>query len=294
MTSDDWRILNAAKYNEFQRSVIERKGGRNQVTFLRAMQKKESFLAYMDMIPTEGSQSYPTPNWKFTEREFRNPPVCTEEKIYDHWKDLSPAVASCPGFWAQATIDLVREGCIQQTNLSGKSKAPGDRQIDNALQEMCVLSIDSCVRDILRRMSGIQYARGNRSVFSDCTLARAWWRERLVRQVSHETGLAPREIGVALRDSKAHWEALVTAIVSRGTVFGNRAVQNAFVANLASLWTADPSQDRSKLRASLIKDACQSVCMVGASIELPVLDLDDIHALMRNLMVKLSGNACRS
>ena len=173
-------MLDAAAYKEFQRSLLEQKGSRKQILFLHAVQDKESFLEYMDDIPKEdASKGYPIPTWKFTGREFKNPPACTEEKIYDHWVNLTPAVSSLPGFWAQTALDLVRVDSIAPiTHLAGPMEGNGREQIQKALTTKCSVAADACVRQILRRMSGIFSSRGNRSVFSDCRLARAWWRER--------------------------------------------------------------------------------------------------------------------
>ena len=293
-------MLNAAAYNEFQRSLLERKGGNKQISFLRAVQNKESFLKLMDAIPKdETSNSCLVPMWKFTSKEFKNLPACTEEKIYNHWINLSPSVASRPGFWAQTVTDLARaDSIVPATHLAGPVEGCGQKQIEEALINQDSVATDACVRRILRRMSGIFYARGNRSVFSDCTLARAWWRERLVRQVEHKTGIDAKVLGTVLRHSKEHWESLVTAMVSRSTVFGNTVVQNAFVASFANSVDPNSSQNIPRLLASDIRKACQSVCIIGSSTELPVLDFDEIHELMKNLLAEISNaasyKACRS
>ena len=286
-------MLNAAAYNEFQRSLLERKGGNKQISFLRAVQNKESFLELMDAIPKdETSSSSPVPTWKFTSKEFKNLPACTEEKVYDHWINLNPSVASRPGFWAQTVIDLARTDSIAPaTHLAGPVEGCGHKQIEEALITQDSLAADACVRRILRRMSGISDVRGNRSVFSDCTLARAWWRERLVRQAERKTGIEAKVLGTVLRHSKEHWESLVTAMVSRSTVFGNTVVQNAFVASLANLVHPNSNHNISRLLASDIRKACQSVCIIGSSIELPVLDFDEIQELMENLLAEISNTA---
>ena len=278
----------AAEYGDFQRTLLKEKGSKEQVRFLQSALEREAFLERMAEVPREGSKIYPVPDWKFTDREFKDPPYCTEAEIYDHWRELSPFVASRPSFWAQATIDLVRSECIKPIYLAGNLRANGECPIGNALKDKTDehrKSIDDCVRTILRRMSGIQFVRGNRSVFSDCTLARAWWRERLIDSVSNKTGLDKVKLGKVLRISKGHWEWLVTAMVSRSTVFGHEIVQRAFVKNLANLLPSNSNSKQSWPIADTIQKACQGVCVVGASIELPILDFSEVDAIVSNLIV---------
>ena len=98
--------------------------------------------------------------------------------------------------------------------------------------------------------------------------------------------LDKRTLGAVLRHSKQHWEWFATAMVSRSTVFGNKAVQNAFVTSLVDLLPLN-SNPKAMPPSSYIQKACQRACVIGSSIELPVLDSGDVHALMRKLSCRV-------
>ena len=288
MPENDWRMPDATEYSVFQHHLLENKGGDAQENFLRNISKGPPFLAQVDGLSKKGSKSYPAPDWEhaFTYREFINPPPCTEAQIYEHWKELSPFVASRPSFWAQATTDVARAGYIHPNFLAGVRGVPGEQRIARILSAQPSKerdnAIDACVRDVLRRMSGIQRDRGNRSIFVNCILARAWWRERLVRRVAREIGETNLAVGVALRMSAQHWEYFATAMVSRNPVFGNEVVQNAAVANFMDLELGVP--------ASVIQKVCQQICVAGASQELSIISAKEIGLLMGKITQEIQDN----
>ena len=91
-------------------------------------------------------------------------------------------------------------------------------------------------RTIMRNLSGLPEARGNRSVYVDCPFARAWWRQRLVTRVlGHGDPVPVSAVGYVVRLNKGYWERLTTLIGSRNSVFGSDVVQDALVAALAKL-----------------------------------------------------------
>ena len=283
MPDNNWKMPDAAEYSNFQRHLIEHKGNRAQRQFLHNVLDTKQFLTQMDGLPKEGSRLYPMLNHKFTEKEFQNPPPSTEEKIYDHWAELSPFIASRPNFWAQATTDLVSTECIHSSFLAGDQRTTrmtGEQRVRNALSDKAeegTKAVDDCVRSVLRRMSGV-HMRGKRSIFANCILARAWWRERLVRRVIKETGIEKWRIREALKGSQ-HWEWFATAMVSRTPVFGNELVQNAVMISLKDVPSGSPH--------SLIQKVCQQTCIAGSSIELPVLKPDEIRLLVKEIVRKL-------
>ena len=297
MSERNWLMLDAAEYSRFQKNLIKEKGNQTQKDFLNNLRAGQPFLDQIDAIPKIGSEKHPVPSWKMaTEKQFAGPPADDEAKIFDHWADLTPSTASQSNFWAQATIDMIRAGCIAPMYLVGEGKLTEALRGVKKEQQENEQQIDRCVRTALRRMSGLQHVRANRSVFSDCTLARAWWRERLFRRVAGVTGKSALPLGKMLRRTATHWEKFVDAMVSRSTVFGNEVVQNAFVASLANL-VPDPSDHRKPAQfpnADWIQKACQRVCVIGGSVELPVLEESTVQKIIRDVIEELAKEGNRT
>ena len=140
--------------------------------------------------------------------------------------------------------------------------------------------LDGCVRTVLRRLGGLPEARGNRSVYVNCPLARAWWRERLVAEVAAADGegLEWEIRAVVHPESQQYWEELVTFVVSRNSVFGSAKVRNILISALARALTDD---SRSRLgTAQALNRVCRTVSSIQASRELSVMPDDDITRIM--------------
>ena len=188
----------------------------------------------------------------------------------------------------------IEAGRIESSYLAanGGGSATGAQRIDAALSasgDEAVSAVDGCVRTVLRRLSGLPEARGNRSVYVNCPLARAWWRERLVAEVATgEAAGLEREIrAVVHSESQQYWEDLVTFVVSRNSVFGSETVRNVVVRSLAKALECDR---RSPLRtAHELKRVCRSVSSVQASVELSVLPQEDVTAIVSTIVDAVSS-----
>ena len=163
----------------------------------------------------------------------------------------------------------------------------GAQRIDAALNvtgDEATSLLDKCVRTILRRLGGLPEARGNRSVYVNCPLARAWWRERLVAEVTSNEGKGlEREIRAVVHpESQQYWEDLVTFVVSRNSVFGSVAVRNILILTVAKVLDENPS---SPLRtADELKRVCRSVSSIQASFELSVVAPDELKTMMWDIV----------
>ena len=119
------------------------------------------------------------------------------------------------------TFRHIEEGRIESSFLAanGGGNVTGAQRIDAALNASTgrggdASLLDRCVRTVLRRLGGLPEARGNRSVYVNCPLARAWWRERLVAEVATDgaeglereirVGRAPGESAVLGGPSDLH------------------------------------------------------------------------------------------
>ncbi len=281
-----------AGYTRLRRSLIRKsaKGADVQREFLEAVRDTPDFLLYMEehLDLREGTELEPLAE-RMSEAEFGNPPSDTERRLFDAWQELTPRIACRVAFWGRVTFRHIEQGRIESTFLAGNGggTVTGAQRIDTALSatgEESPKSMDACVRTVLRRMGGLPEVRGNRSVYVNCPLARAWWRERLVAEVTAgEDDELQRHIRTVVHpESQQYWEELVTFVVSRNSVFGSVEVRNILVRTLAR--ALDRSPTSSLRRATGLKQVCRAVSIVQASRELSVLPYDHVAQLMETIV----------
>ena len=279
--------LEDSKYTKLRRSLIRKpaKGSAVQREFLMAARETGKFLEYVkDRVGvTDGAELEPLAE-QMSEAEFGNPPSDTERRLFDAWSGLTPRVACRTTFWGRVTLRHIEEGRIESSYLAanGGGNVTGAQQIDAALGADAK-RLDACVRNVLRRLGGLPEARGNRSVYVNCPLARAWWRERLVAEVATGEGKGQeREIRAVVHpESQQHWEDLVTFVVSRNSVFGSPEVRNVLIQTLAKVQNDRP---RSRLRTEELKRVCRSISSIQASVELSVLPTEEVENTMRGIV----------
>ena len=281
-----------AQYTRLRRSLIQKsaKGSPAQRQFLAAARDSGKFLSYLqDAVAVhEGVELQPLAE-PMSEAEFGNPPSDTERRLFKAWADLTPRIACRTTFWGRVTYRHIEDGKIESAFLAanGGGNVTGAQRIDAALgatgHESTSL-LDKCVRTVLRRFGGLPEARGNRSVYVNCPLARAWWRERLVAEVATDKGdgLERQIRAVVHPESQQYWEELVTFVVSRNSVFGSVAVRNILIRALAKVLDDNP---KSPLRtADELKRLCRSVSAIQASFELSVLPQEDLNAMVSHII----------
>jgi len=173
---------------------------------------------------TIGAPIFPRP--RLTPGEYLNPPVLLEAEISGAWADdISPKWGSRPVFWLLCHIEW-----IEQERLGRAS------DLNEALMEgPSSGGIEGRIRNFLRRTGGLPLVRGKTSVFSDCTLARAWWRRRLAEEIQEATD---NEVSAAtahriLHASRPAWERLVMLSLRRLTVINHPRARAAIVKELA-------------------------------------------------------------
>ena len=280
-------------YTRLRRSLIRKsaKGSAAQREFLAATRDTPSFLAYMrDAVDVrDGIELKPLAE-RMSEAEFGNPPSDTERRLFEDWRGLTPRIACRTAFWGRVTFRHIEEGRIESSFLAanGGGNVTGVQRIDaalNATGDDATPFLDGCVRTVLRRLGGLPEARGNRSVYVNCPLARAWWRERLVAEVAMDEGegLERKIRAVVHPESQQYWEDLVTFVVSRNSVFGSVTVRNVLIGTLAKLLDDSPG---SPLRKSdELRRVCRTVSAIQASRELSVMAIDEVRGIVRDVIL---------
>ena len=286
----------AEAYSRLQRRLISDQGSQIQVKFLEATRSGSSFLEFMnihDVIATNG-RTVELFDGPLTEQSFKEPTEDQERTAFEKWADVSPRTACRTSFWADVTLRHIEAGAIEEAHwlaANGGKNESGEVRIDRAFrekEEKRPKAIDDCVRTVLRRMSGLPAARGNRSVFVNPSFGRAWWRERMVARISGRQGVEVEDRTALLnvvRCGQYYWEGLVTMIVSRGSVFGSEDVQDAFVNSMAKHFKAAPNTPLKKI--ARLRDALRRFSNIAASRELGVLEFSEIGEIADALLAAL-------
>ena len=283
MTELGYREFVDSEYTRLRKGLLAHKGSDRQEEFLETARSSRGFVDYLSgSVRTQGIVDLTLHEIPMSESEFSAPPPDTEARLYDSWVDVDPRTACRTTFWANVTCRHVREGRIQSSYLAanGANSAGGAVRIDKALTHRGSKRpklLDDCVRTILRRLGGIPEQRGKRTVYVDCPLARAWWREWLARQVSKGDAEVARRVGVVLRINQTYWEKIIDRIVSRNSTFGSEEVRAAFILALAEL-VEDPESALRKPK-ELIR-ACRRVAACQATRELSILDDNELRDIM--------------
>ena len=136
-------------------------------------------------------------------------------------------------FWAGVTLQHIRSDGIGEPYwlaANGGRTEGGDERIDRALVTQDAKGIDDCVRTVIRRMSGLPGARGNKSVFVNPSFGRAWWRERIVARILKRDGVEDRaalldvvRVKSAILGKSGHYDC-----VQRISVFGSSRCTGRF------------------------------------------------------------------
>lgn len=288
MTEGGYAEFDGAAYARLRKDLLREKGGARQRQFLASARAGDAFLDFVAReAPVTAGRSVPVYGDAFTEESYKDPPADVEEELYAVWRALTPSVACRATFWAAVTMRHIEHRRLESSWLAGNgaggTSATGAQRIDYVLTKDDPKPVDDCVRTIIRNLSGLPEARGNRSVYVDCPFARAWWRERLVTRVLAHGEAAPRSsVGYVVRLTKGYWERLTTLIVSRNSVFGSDVVQDALVAALAKFLETEPA---SPLRTQQhLGAALRRISAVTAGRELGVLHFDELTDLTADLL----------
>ena len=274
--------------------LLREKGGSFQHRFLNAAKNVDSFVEFMDdEVSTKAGKQVPILDYPLTEQSFKEMTADQEEAAFSSWCSVPPRVACRVSFWAEVTIRHMRAGVIQEAYwlaANGGRNESGEERIDRALQtegEAGAKLADDCVRTVLRRMSGLPAARGNRSVFVNPSFGRAWWRERLVQRIAaRDDSESKWALSKVVRSSQQYWENLVMMIVSRGSVLGSVDVQDAFVNALAKHLRV--RGDSPLWSASSLKSVLRRFSNIAASRELGVLQFTEIGDITETLLGRIA------
>lgn len=290
MTGKHYQELDSGLYTKFRRSLLREKGSERQRAFLQAVRGQDTLVPYIrNEVSTVGSVELPLFESCFSEDEFKDPPMSTEEELYVAWCELTPSIACRTSFWAEVTCRHIEEGRIFHSSClaaNGGSFRGGAERLDRALSDTTAGApkmVDECVRTVLRRLGGLPEARGNRSVYVNCPFARAWWREKLVERAAGGDSDLAYSVRRVLRIKQEYWERLVRLTVSRNSVLGSEFVRVALVLALAKRLD-DDTVDGSLWTANGLGAVCRVISNIQSSRELGILEPQELSDLMDHVV----------
>lgn len=286
-----YREFDNGEYSKLRRDLLRVKGGSLQEQFLESVRHRDRFLEFMQRVPLTAGDDIELCPYPLTEAEFREPPIDTQQRLYEGWAAITPKIACRSSFWGHVTCNHIRERRIRSVYLGTNGNHVGGAQrIDRALRDSSdrrSRMMDDCVRATLRRLGGLPEARGNRTVYVDCPLARAWWRERFAVQIGRSDHSLVADVRNVVRLSKTYWEALVNMVVSRNSVMGSHEIRNAFVVRLANAIGADPAGPVAT--GSGLVRGCRNLSALQAVRELSALDTEELKDIVDGVISSISA-----
>ncbi|CAC9573916.1 hypothetical protein [uncultured Gammaproteobacteria bacterium] len=198
----EYKKIDESAWNNFGKNLLNNKGSDEQIEFLQACRNgKDDFLNYLNEkllnnkeVIIKGETVFF--DHKFTEAEFRFPPIDTQEIIWNVFGKITRENMGSCGFWGYIVVQMIKYDCIKSdylaSNLNGVNET-GVYILDNAINSNDNKKIDDCTRRILRSM-GNSAPRGKRIVFNDFYLGKAYWRWNWANKMSKEISLNFEEI----------------------------------------------------------------------------------------------------
>lgn len=175
--------------------------------------------------------------------DLHRPSPELETELAASWGMIPPRLASRPLFWFLCHIAWIEEGRFGYT---------GRRLADLFLKGGRSNTREAQTRNLLRRTGGLAPVRGRVSVFTDCPLARAWWRHRVAVQVEEASdGRVTRDTALRVLNFGPVWGELALACLRRVVVANQPRAQVAVVAQLDRRLRAKGRLDKRDVKEAL-------------------------------------------
>ncbi len=287
MAYEKFEEFEDASYTSLRRTLIKSKGSDQQREFLSVLRSSSDYTEWVrSRVKTESGEELPILEENLTEAEFKEPPRSTERQIFEFWKEIPPASACRVTFWGFMTLRHIEEGRIQSSFLAADNKAAsgGLERIERVLKAGSEKEIDATVRTALRRMGGLPEARGNKSVYVNCSFARAWWRRYVANEVRENTSAVLGDVIKVLGSSPQYWENLIIFVVSRNSIIGDVKVRTALIWALSEF--VNEEERRHLFQANRLGIILRLIGIRSARQELGVFPIEELKELMKNWLTE--------
>ena len=294
------------KIEALRSSLIEKKGSEAQRVLLEACLGRESFFDWVESNLKGGEIGQLVPevfSRKLDEYEFTGMKYLGEQEASQLWSDVPVIVALRSSFWGIVTVNHIKKGIIEPCYLasvlrnlkSSVKPITGVERIEGALGSDDDEEIDHVARTILRKLCGLQEARGVRSVSCDCPFARAWWRQRILEETVRLTMGNEDAMSTTLYKSKTYWEKLLMlpqmeVSKSKPSRFGDSKVRTAFIWALSDY---DDNPDYKKLFRSdgLIDKCMRKFISMSLEREFGVFEIEELKNIIKNEVIEPESRA---
>ncbi len=209
----------------------------------------------LGLAPNAVIKAPPLPGAPLPPGAYRNPSIDLEESIGRAWENMvTPNEASKPPYWLLCHIRWIEDGSLGRDGPTLKEALwYGGKKTD-----------ENYTRNFLRRTGGI-YVRGNVTALSDCTVARAWWRDRLARQVAAASMNSDMPVSRADAHSVLHrsgpvWEEFVLLCIRRLTVMNEPRARAHMVRGLQ-----EEMRRKEKVTVSDVKELARRIARLGVN-----------------------------
>ena len=243
----------AESINERQRELSNAMSGGAQT--LAAYLRRELAIEGADLTGL-----LPLPRQLTTEEAFE-PPIRLEQELYEAWNGRTSAgYASQPAFWTVCHVPWLEAGLLGNDPVATFSTKTLGKRNSN---------LDNLTRDLLRHLGGLPYIRGNITTFSDCPLARAYWRRRVAVEAAAQASsrLTVDSAHNALHRSGQVWETFILVAIKRLTVLNHPKARAALVAHIAA---------KPKITREEVAESGRRLARHGLSYSLDMLSWDEL------------------
>ncbi len=268
--------LPSTQFTNWQGSLVSRnRRGENETSAEEISERQQelshsmsggaqAFASYLrlqlDLVGKDLSDALALPR-QLTSEEAFEPPLDLEVELHEAWNgQVRPGQASQPAYWTVCHIPWLEDGLLGNDPVATFStKTPGRRNSN----------LDNLTRDALRHLGGLPHIRGNVTAFSDCPLARAYWRRRIAVEAAAQAQgrLTVESAHNALHRSGQVWETFILVAIKRLTVLNHPKTRAALVAHIA----ATP-----KITREEVAESGRRLARRGLSYSLDMLSWDEL------------------
>lgn len=240
--------------------IAERQGELAQAMTGGAQSLASYLRRKLDLVGNDLSGALALPR-QLTAEEAFEPPLDLEAELHEAWSgQVVSGQASQPAYWTVCHIPWLEEGLLGNDPVATFStKTPGKRNPN----------LDKLTRDALRHLGGLPHIRGNVTAYSDCPLARAYWRRRLAAEAAAQaqTGLTVESAHYALHRNEEVWARFIGVALKSLTVLNHPKARAALVAHIA----ATP-----KITREEVAESGRRLARRGLSYSLDMLSWDEL------------------
>ena len=288
--------FDSKRFAAIRKALVDESATDRRVEFIREFRTRKTFEAWVQRELLNGSKIPDTSDVlqsRISERDFTNMPRQVEKQFAVIWKSLTLGTASRSSFWGVVTTNHILNDVIEPSYLAAKPKHKGTdlkritglKRIEDAIASGNKEKIDHVTRTILRRLCGLGEERGFlRSIHSNCPFARAWWRERMIKETVRLTRANEEAVASTLHKSPEFWEKVDTLLSQKDGSFGDEKIRAAFICALSKY--AKSARHEELFFSSGSIDRCRKrLSMHSINQEFGAYEIDDLVEFMTNEIV---------